>query len=219
MRVINVCFGYSWGCRTSLLYADGRISHGDRANVWGEQCDEAKPQCIRCSRSDSHCRYRDYDELVFRDETKATASRAKMQWRTRILADENDSDKSSEFGVSKSTLLDESDWSFGRDLDWGICTSPRPAIVEPLLYRARKRFFYDFVFPGDLKTYRAPFLNFVPEMLEENDADSCLSLAVDALSLANFSKRRYSPETGGVAMQVYGRAMNSTNAAIADPLL
>lgn len=95
--------------------------------------------------------------------------------------------------------------------------SPRPALIEPLIDLARKRFFYDFVFAGDPKNYRASHLEFIPDMLERAHVDSCLAESVDAIALANFSKRRNSPELNAMAMKVYGRAMNSVNAAIADP--
>jgi len=48
-----------------------------------KKCDEAKPICGRCSRSKIECKYRDQDDLLFRNQTASAAQRAEESWRKR----------------------------------------------------------------------------------------------------------------------------------------
>ena len=181
---------------------------------------------MKCLKGKNPCKYRSADELMFRDETKDTAARAQKQWRTRTQIDSSDSDSSSESDASSkasSALPDatshESEWIFSEGLDVEVDATPHAALVEPLICQARKRFLYDFVLQGDPKQFRASYFEFVPDMLAESQPDSAVALAIDAISLANFSKRRWSPKTKDIAMAVYGKAMNATHVAIAHPKL
>ena len=181
---------------------------------------------MKCVKGKNPCKYRSADELMFRDETKDTAVRAQKQWRTRTQIESSDSDSSSESDASTkvssplpNTSSDESERSFNDGLDVEVDAIPHAALVEPLIHQARKRFIYDFVIQGDPKQFRASYYEYVPGMLAESSPDSAVALAIDAISLANFSKRRSSQGTKDIAMAVYGKAMNAANAAIAHPKL
>src|SRR5690242_9558535 len=66
------------------------------------QCDETKPACNRCSKSNHECNYRDQADLFFRNQTAFAAQRAEDSWRKRSKSHRRTLSSSSDSGRSPS---------------------------------------------------------------------------------------------------------------------
>lgn len=161
------------------------------------QCDERRPSCMRCSRADKSCEYRNTLDLVFHDQTQYTSRRAKALWRKR--SKEEDVDNSHISGsVESSTVIQAS-------------------ISPPLYDVAVQRFFYDYVFPGNPSKNRAGHLEHLFTKHQTLSQDLHFALALKATAIANFALRCKSPEAADMALSEYNRAIYAVNSALEDP--
>lgn len=68
-----------------------------------EQCDETKPVCSRCRKSNHDCKYRDQADLLFRNQTAFAAQRAEESWRKRSKSHKRTFSESFASGKSPSS--------------------------------------------------------------------------------------------------------------------
>ena len=62
------------------------------------------------------------------------------------------------------------------------------------------------------------YFDFLPDLYRESGDDSCLCLATNAIAEAYVANMSHTVRAKEGLMQTYGRALGSTNAALADPL-
>ena len=176
------------------------------------KCDEALPQCERCTKSGRACQYPDYQDFHFKDQTDLASQRAIARWRSRA--------KGQAFGVDPIYGNDRSGIDATRFELYQALGSPNALIYNPkppLEAIAIKRFFSDYVScPNDL----VPWMNFLralPSLYAAASPNSYLSAAVLAISYANLTGKPNCRQIRSQAIGKYTRALQLLNEALQKP--
>ncbi|KAF2258348.1 hypothetical protein CC78DRAFT_126080 [Lojkania enalia] len=189
------------------------------------KCDENKPECNRCSKSGRECRYRDQDNLFFRNQTPFAAQKAEESWRKRSKSNQHvESDHSdrvspqSKYQSPGSTHTDSPDTlSSNRSLDVLSLSHDSQTNLRRASY---ERFLYDFVisqWPGtDASQASEGVLEWLPTLYEKSPEGSCFKTVVDAISYANYSARHKVPEAKILAEECAGKGIQMLRRLIAD---
>jgi len=144
------------------------------------------------------CVYPDRADLVFRDQNTHAARQATEKWRSRSTR--NPKSPESSVGSPSSSS-----------------STPRsvPGSLEDL---AIARFYFDWTLPRDtLKTNRVSFLEFIPDLYSQCQADSLLSKAVKAVAFANFAQRYQVVDARHNAIQNCTEALSMLHSAMENP--
>ncbi|KAF2018116.1 hypothetical protein BU24DRAFT_165037 [Aaosphaeria arxii CBS 175.79] len=198
------------------------------------KCDEKKPTCDRCNKSGLDCRYRNIDDLLFKNQTTFAAQKAESSWRKRSKPQPPPSTNAStneppgdlisfQFNhySSSSKPLDQfipsdSPLQFN-DLITGVSMEPG---VRRMAY---ERFLYDFITsrPDQIDDEGPPnaLFDFIPMLFEATTEGSCFSTIVDALSYANFGVRCNYPEGQALAEQNWVKALRLLQTDLKDEKL
>ncbi|USP76712.1 uncharacterized protein yc1106_03986 [Curvularia clavata] len=87
----------------------GRPSKGCEAcRARKVKCDEARPSCSRCTKSNHECKYRDQADILFRNQTASAAQRAEESWRKRSKSHQRPSTVENSAPYVKTPPSDES---------------------------------------------------------------------------------------------------------------
>lgn len=195
------------------------------------QCDQTRPGCVRCEKLGKPCPgYREEDDLMFRNENVASYETNRTRDRRRTPADlslagTSDSSPSSRKGSVfigavgvESTQFEmnekEASTVFGANTTF---IPPCPQIQDPWKMYSITLLLNQFssVLEGERYYWG---LDFLPDLYQEASEESCLVLATNAFTRAYIANQsRASTYTNELA-QIYGKALASTNAALADPL-
>lgn len=140
------------------------------------QCSRSLPTCRQCDKSGTTCVYQEHNPIRFRDNTQSASLRAVQQWRSRC---------------KKAPL----------PLDAPV----ERVICPPLEDLARQRFLHDFA-----DTNTSPFSRFLQKLVlqwansvQGTDGRTGLEYALNAVALANFSRRHGDITASSLAVQTH----------------
>lgn len=195
------------------------------------QCDQTRPACIRCTRIRRVCPgYRDISSVLFRDETRSVARKAKSAASSgpnspsasaSCLVPQSSAASNASTGSLSPTgdmaeagpLADK--WSSRRIIDEGIPLIPRNPFKTDQKLHATCFFFDSFAWiysgviqrcdpSGDASSPSTPL------------AQRALTNAVTSVGMANLSSIQRSKPLRIAAWREYADALKWTNAAISD---
>ncbi|KAF2736443.1 hypothetical protein EJ04DRAFT_575398 [Polyplosphaeria fusca] len=193
-------------------------------------CDETKPVCNRCKKSNHDCRYRDQGDILFRNQTAVAAQKAEDSWRKRAKSSQrveaethaqtsppSDHHSPGSNASHESTPGSEASTS---QLNIGGLSIAKDSKAE-LRRAAYERLLYDFVIletPGHPAELPSDSLwDFIPHLYEKAAEGSCFKYTVDCVSYANYGARKASMQAQALAEEYIGKAITSVQKAIADP--
>ena len=210
-----------------------------------QQCDQTKPVCTRCSKSNHDCTYRDQSDLLFRNQTAVAAQKAERSWRKRSKSQQRTlgesisnetppSDKSSPSSSSRqrshhSSPNDLQNQQLHHSFEGGAPVAHFddltivPELRSDIRHLAYERFLYDFVSPDS--TYRSPgepsdaLWTFIPKLYQNAAKDSCLATVVNAVAYSNFANRCNVPQAETLAEECLGKGINLLSKTIEDKQL
>ncbi|KAF2471721.1 uncharacterized protein BDR25DRAFT_324876 [Lindgomyces ingoldianus] len=210
----------------------GRPSKGcESCRARKVKCDETKPICNRCHKSNHDCKYRDQSDLLFRNQTAFAAQKAEESWRKRSKSHQRAESDGSSYHSSPSTHQSPpSNHSSPRS---DLASDPSASLADfnnlsvshslpPDLHRlAYERFLYDWiVLETPNKNSDEPsdaIWDFLPLLYQRSAEGSCLAAVISAISYANFSSRCNAPQALGLAEEHIGKGIKLLQKAIADP--
>lgn len=187
------------------------------ANATIGQCDEARPVCAQCAKSNRVCSgYRDEVDLLFRNENKVTEIRAQRSAAARSTESGGKSMKKPQLRpVSSSYCNAAANLHSWRARNASSSSSPR-VLPENAEQHALCHFFTNYV-----PTTRHPestFLGYLLPVWREAGSESALSAATSTVALMGLG---YAPERNQLihkARQNYSMAISKLNAAISNPV-
>lgn len=198
------------------------------------QCDLTRPGCVRCDKLGRPCPgYREEDELLFRNENVASYATNRTKDRRRIQAEPlltgsdkpSDSSSSSRKGSAFSGSLGIESMHFEIDeREFGSLLGANTAFLPlyPQIQDPWKRHSITLLlnqFSAILEGGRVYWgLDFLPDLYQETSEESCLVLATNVFTRAYIANQSHASTYTNELAQMYGRALTSTNAALADPL-
>ncbi|KAF2709386.1 hypothetical protein K504DRAFT_481810 [Pleomassaria siparia CBS 279.74] len=219
----------------------GRPSKGcESCRARKVKCDETRPSCSRCSKSNSQCKYRDQGDLLFRNQTTIAAQKAESSWRKRAKSHQRSpsasiaSIASSASHHSSPRSTRESPPSLDRRASppresWFEVSSSIPIFnklsigyqVQPDLQRlAYERFIYDFVVfdspSHDPNQPSSALWDFIPPLYQAAEPDSSLATIVHAVSYANFSARCNAPHAQALGEECLARGFKLLQKTLSD---
>ncbi|KUI74432.1 hypothetical protein VM1G_10043 [Cytospora mali] len=203
-------------------------------------CDETKPVCNQCTKSRRHCSgYRSNFDILHRDETQATAARARKseakkaarraaeEGRPFITVDSSPPANSNRGngtwevsllspGSSTSSVRPSSKNHSGPEVAF-----PVAAPAMPLHQRASHFFAWNFIMVPSQRGRRIGYLEYLLPLLNaDSRPDSPFQLAYSACALAAMSNRLKadSMDVMGLSFMQHSRALLAVNKALQDPV-
>ncbi|KAI9849553.1 MAG: hypothetical protein M1838_000136 [Thelocarpon superellum] len=165
------------------------------------QCDRARPTCTPCRKSRRTCLgYRDQGDVIFRDETHATRTKAERATSSLVAS-----------SPRPSPAVE-----VARSGDCGLWISRY--LPQPVELQATSLFVYNYVQPPQALQSNSSHVHCLVGLVAREAPDSHLSRAMLAISIAFMSNVVRQPSLMVRANTEYGRALALTNTALAHPI-
>lgn len=206
----------------SVMVNTGKPSGGCRlCRARRIKCDEAKPACLRCVRSNRQCPgYRDPFEGKIRDETQATIRKFK---RTRIVVEKEQVLREEGLRIDGSAVPDAEDSetplsaSSTSSFD-SIHTDYITTLATPIEQQATCYLLANYVLVSDTVSIRRGYYKFAYKILARPQRPSkCLLSAFKAVSFVALASRPGASHLVIEAESHYSKALREVNKAIQDP--
>ena len=171
---------------------------------WSHQCDENRPACSRCVRTNRQCTgYRDTNDLMFR-HTTARTSKKKVRPPGTVLGPQTHPSRSHDHFEKEGYHLPR---------------SPRRTLL-PSNEDQRLCFFYQTIMENLVDLDHTRYLHAqLPTLLSRSRAGSALHWATQAISYATWKKSRSRVcDEGSNAGKLYAQALSALSEAIRDPV-
>lgn len=159
-------------------------------------------------RTGNQCVYRAEVDLLFHDETAHATARAERMWLARANQESCD-DRT----VTSGNHLSRDSYSRS-------CTpAPSKELHLSLEDLAVARFVHDYVVASGDRSVPFGYFDFLPRVYCTNKVGSSINTAIEAVALANFSRRCHlHSDVTTTAATRYGKALALTHAALRDPV-
>ncbi|KAJ9639276.1 hypothetical protein H2204_003887 [Knufia peltigerae] len=184
-------------------------------------CDLKQPECDRCTRIGRKCPgYRDESDLLFHVEDQASFVESSSRDRRRRRGAKTPTIE--DHGAASHTL-----GSTHHDVTLVLPSNEIDARIAPMLNEPARPLteewnqqvfsqFSNIILPAMQRTTNFGFLTFLPAMVVASGPDSPVGLVFQAMSFAFRCTGADDPEALSRRATIYGRALNSTNAALRD---
>lgn len=187
------------------------------SSCWHYQCDQRKPGCLRCEKSDKPCPgYRNLNEILFRDESVRIirkAQRAEYPEPIVIVREGWDSPPNSSLSIDASTAIS----TRYTPAQCRIGISHR--LLPPVKDLGANFFFANYTF--NEPPFSADYFSWLTASYLDKAAGPThvLRAAIDAVGLAGLSNVSHAPQIATQAKQHYCAALTYMKEALNDPVL
>ena len=220
----------------------GRPSKGcESCRARKVKCDEAKPKCGRCGKANLECKYRNQDELFFKNQTAIAAQKAEDSWRKRAKSHQGSTSPGSASTSQQPSppnnrdspqQYNQSPYLHPQDVPHDEAAPQASSSILTLsdlslgyqqhnLQRlAYERFVYDFIIfdnaHQDMAQPTSAMWEFIPPLYQSAGEGSCLATIVHAVSYANFSSRCNAPQAQKLAEESLAKGLELLQKTLAN---
>lgn len=160
------------------------------------KCDVAKPTCLKCQKAGEQCNYRDFDKVIFRDQTSQVVRKFK------VSPDEHSSAESQQLALISSTS--------------STISSPTVhSTLSPSVYDIGANFFFD-KFLSEKGTFFGDYSSWLGQLYSADTSDGLIRAVIEAVGLSAIFNVSLDPGVQIKSSEQYSKTLAALKLALDD---